>query len=85
MLTLHGLLKTATTIGGGFSRKTNQPVPVRSVIQVETTDERGLAQLHFITVPDHRLYEPKVGQPVSVPVRAWAPGGAVNFVLSEEA
>ena len=30
--------------------------PTRSVVQVETQDARGLAQLHVLTVPDHSLH-----------------------------
>lgn len=79
MLTLHGTLKTATTLGGGINRKTNVAVPIRSIVQVEVRDDRGLAQVHTITVPDHRPFELKIGESVSLPVRAWATGTAVNF------
>lgn len=84
MLTLTGLLKTATTLGGGINRKTNQPVPIRSVVQIEVRDDRGLAQVHTITVPDHRVFEPRVGEQVTVPVRAWASGAAVQFAFGGE-
>lgn len=84
MLTLTGTLKTATTIGGGINRKTNQPVPIRSIVQVEVRDDRGLAQVHTIGVPDHRPFEPKVGETVTLPVRAWAVGVAVNFAYGGE-
>jgi hypothetical protein len=79
MLTFTGTLRGCAVLGGGINRKTNQPVPLRSVIQVEAPDERGLIQLHTITVPDHAPFEAKVGELVNVPVRAWAAGTPVNF------
>ena len=79
MLTFTGTLRGCAVIGGGVNRKTNTPVPIRSVIQVEATDERGLIQLHTITVPDHSPYEGREGGVVSVPVRAWAAGTPVNY------
>lgn len=84
MLTLHGTLRTAELIGGGVNRKTGERFPVRSVVQVEAQDERGLVQLHTITVPDHEPFAKLIGQAVSIPVRAWAAGAAVNFQYREE-
>lgn len=83
MLTLTGTIRAATTIGGGTNRKTGEQIPVRSVLQVEGLDSRGLVQLYTLTVPDLKDYEGKVGEQISVPVRAWAPGATVN--LSYEA
>jgi hypothetical protein len=80
MLILQGLLRAATTIGGGTNRKTGELIPERKVLQVETLDSRGLVQVQTITVPDLKAYEPKVGQKVNVPVRAWAPNTQVNFM-----
>jgi len=85
MLTLHGTLRTAEQLGGGVNRKTGERIPIRSVIQVEAPDERGLVQLHTITVPDLEPFRKLVGQPVTVPVRAWAMGGPVNFAFRGEA
>ncbi|MCB0818006.1 MAG: hypothetical protein KDB77_10880 [Flavobacteriales bacterium] len=73
-------MRAATQLGGGTNRKTGEVIPLRDVLQVETTDNRGLVQVSTITVPDHRAYAEKVGQTVNLPVRAWATGGPVNFV-----
>lgn len=83
MLTLTGTIRAATVIGGGINRKTGEVIQPRPVLQVEGLDSRGLVQLYTLTVPDVSAYEGKVGQPITVPVRAWAAGAAVN--LSYEA
>lgn len=80
MLILQGVLRSATTLGGGANKKTGEIIPVRSVLQVETIDQRGLVKMDTITVPDLAPYADKVGKQVNVPVRAWAPGATVNFV-----
>ena len=46
MLTLSGVVRAAMQIGGGVNKKTGEVIPTRSVVQVETQDARGLAQLH---------------------------------------
>lgn len=83
MLTLTGTIRATATVGGGTNKKTGEIIPVRSVLQVEGLDSRGLVQLYTLTVPDHKPYEGKVGEQIAVPVRAWAPGATVN--LSYEA
>lgn len=83
MLTLTGTIRATATVGGGTNKKTGEIIPLRSVLQVEGLDSRGLVQLYTLTVPDHKPYEGKVGQEIAVPVRAWAPGATVN--LSYEA
>jgi hypothetical protein len=80
MLILQGLLRAATTLGGGTNKKTGEIIPLRPVLQIETLDGRGLVQMNTITVPDLKAYESKVGQKVNVPVRAWATGATVNFM-----
>jgi hypothetical protein len=80
MLILQGLLRAATTVGGGTNKKTGEVIPLRPVLQIETLDGRGLVQMNTITVPDLKAYESKVGQKVNVPVRAWATGATVNFM-----
>lgn len=80
MLILQGVLRAATTLGGGTNKKTGEIIPVRSVLQVETIDQRGLVKMDTITVPELGQYADKVGKQVNVPVRAWAPGATVNFV-----
>jgi hypothetical protein len=80
MLILQGLLRAATTIGGGTNKKTGEVTPLRNVLQVEVLDGRGLVQVSTITVPDLGAYSEKIGQKVNVPVRAWAAGATVNFM-----
>jgi len=81
MLILQGILRAATTLGGGTNKKTGEVIPLRNVLQVETLDGRGLVQVSTITVPDIAAFTPKIGHTVNVPVRAWAAEGkAVNFM-----
>lgn len=80
MLILQGLLRAATTVGGGTNKKTGEVIPLRPVLQIESLDGRGLVQMNTITVPDLTAYESKVGQQVNVPVRAWAAGATVNYM-----
>ena len=83
MLTLTGTIRAATIIGGGINRKTGEVIPQRPVVQVEGLDNRGLVQLYTLTVPSIEDLRGKVGQSITLPVRAWAPGAQVN--LSYEA
>ena len=80
MLILSGTLRAATTLGGTTNKKTGELFPSRPVLQIETLDGRGLVQMHTITVPNLEAYVSKVGKTVSVPVRAWATGAAVNYM-----
>lgn len=85
MLILQGILRAATTLGGGTNKKTGEVIPLRNVLQVETLDGRGLVQMTTITVPELGKYPEKVGSMVNLPVRAWAPGGAqVGFVYEAQ-
>jgi len=79
MLTLTGTIRSALTLGGGVNRKTGEVIPVRPVLQIEGFDGRGLVALFTLTVPDLADYVGKEGQQISVPVRAWAQGVAVNL------
>lgn len=72
MLTLTGTIRAATTIGGGIDKKTGEVRATRPVLQVEGLDNRGLVQLFTLTVPDLSDYQGRVGETISVPVRAWA-------------
>ena len=83
MLTLTGTIRAALQVGGGINKKTGEQIPLRSVLQVEGQDARGLVQLYTLTVPDHRPYEAKIGQEIAVPVRAWAAGGATVSLAYE--
>ena len=80
MLILQGILRAATTLGGGTNKKTGEVIPKRNVLQVETIDGRGLVKMDTITVPTLDGFTGKIGQVVNVPVRAWATGQPVNFV-----
>ena len=79
MLTLTGTIRAATVLGGGVNRKTGEVIQPRPVLQVEGLDSRGLVQLYTLTVPDVTLYQGKVGEQITVPVRAWAAGASVNL------
>jgi hypothetical protein len=79
MLTLTGTLRATAQLGGGSNRKTGELIPVRQVLQLEGLDSRGLVQLYTLTVPDITVYQGKVGQQITLPVRAWAQGVAVNL------
>lgn len=83
MLTLSGTIRAATSIGGGTNRKTGELIPVRPVLQVEGVDNRGLVQLYTLTVPDLAPYQGRVGQEITVPVRAWAQGASVNLAYED--
>lgn len=80
MLFLRGILKSTNQLGGGMKNGVLQPT--RSVLQIETKDERGLYQVTTITVPDLQHYSGKTGQTVNVPVRAWARDATVNYVYA---
>jgi hypothetical protein len=84
MLTLTGLIRAATQVGGGVDRKNGGTFPTRSVLQVEGTDSRGLVQLYTLTVPDHSLYVARIGEEISVPVRAYAAGGSVGLAYEPQ-
>lgn len=80
MLILQGILRAATILGGGTNKKTGEVIPQRPVLQVETTDNRGLVKMDTITVPTIDGYQDKIGQKVNLPVRAWTTGGSgVSF------
>ena len=79
MLTLTGIIRAATVLGGGLNRKTGELIQPRPVLQVEGLDSRGLVQLYTLTVPDVTQYQGKVGEQITVPVRAWAAGATVNL------
>jgi hypothetical protein len=80
MLILQGMLRAATTLGGGTNKKTGEVIPLRNVLQLETLDGRGLVQVTTITVPELSAYTDKVGKTINLPVRAWAAGGPVNYM-----
>ena len=61
MLLLQGILRAATTLGGGTNKKTGEVIPKRNVLQVETIDGRGLVKMDTITVPELGTFPDKVG------------------------
>jgi hypothetical protein len=83
MLTLTGIIRAAVVIGGGTDKLTKEVRPTRPVLQIEGLDNRGLVSVFTLTVPDLAPYSSRIGEQISVPVRAWAKGTAVN--LSYEA
>lgn len=80
MLQLCGTLRAATTLPGGTDKKTGEVRKPRDVLQIETLDGRGLVAMNTITVPGLEPFLSKVGQQITLPVRAWAPGATVNFM-----
>lgn len=84
MLILQGTLRQATVLGGG-TNKNGEVIPPRPVLQVETTDARGLVEMHTITVPSVEGFSDKIGKVVNLPVRAWAPGAKVGYVYEKAA
>lgn len=84
MLTLTGTVRAVVTLGGGINRKTGEVIQPRPVVQVEGTDNRGLVQLYTLTVPDPTKYSDRIGQQISLPVRAWTPGGTVNLAYEDK-
>ena len=84
MLTLTGTIRAVVTLGGGVNRKTGQVVPERPVVQVEGLDNRGLVQLYTLTVPDSTKYASKIGEQISLPVRAWTTSGMVNLAYEDK-
>lgn len=83
MLILQGTLRAATILGGGTNRKSGEIIPERPVLQVETTDGRGLVEMHTITVPSVEGFGDKIGKVVNLPVRAWAPGAKVAYAFEK--
>lgn len=85
MLILQGILRAATTLGGGANKKTGEVIPLRNVLQVETIDGRGLVQMTTITVPELGKFPEKLGSTVNVPVRAWTPGNVtIGYVYEPQ-
>lgn len=84
MLILQGILRAAMNLPGRTDKKTGEVYPSRNVLQVETTDSRGLVEMSTITVPDLGEYPAKVGNKVNLPVRAWAKGSPVNFMFEAQ-
>lgn len=79
MLTLTGTIRAAQVLPAQKLR-TGEMTTARPVLQIEGLDERGLVQLYTLTVPDITPFEGKVGDRISVPVRAWAKGASVNLM-----
>lgn len=81
MLILQGTLRAAAMISGGKDKEGKQN-PERPVLQIETTDNRGLVKMDTITVPSIESFKDKVGQKVNLPVRPWASGSTVYFAYA---
>jgi len=79
MLTLTGTLRAAVVLPSRTDKKTGEVYPARPTLQIEGQDNRGLVQLYSLTVPDVAPYADKLGQDVSLPVRAWASGGTIGL------
>ena len=81
MLILQGTLRAAAMIAGGKDKEGKQN-PERPVLQIETTDNRGLVKMDTITVPSIDAYMDKVGQKVNIAVRTWATGSTVYLAYA---
>lgn len=81
-LFLKGILKACGTTGGGTSKKTGEVIPLAHKIQIMDTNDKGLLELQTLTVPDLAPYKDKIGQEVSIPVRAWAPAASVSLAFA---
>ena len=84
MLILQGTLRAAMNLVGRTDKKTGEVYPSRNVLQVETTDSRGLVEMATITVPDLGEYPSKIGNTINLPVRAWTKAGPVNFMFEPQ-
>jgi hypothetical protein len=84
MLTLTGTIRAALVLGGATNKKTGEIYAARPTLQIEGLDNRGLVQLYTLTVPDVGPFEGKVGEQISVPVRAWSTAGSSQVNLSFE-
>jgi len=84
MLTLTGTIRAVVTLGGGVNRKTGEVIKQRPVVQVEGLDNRGLVQLYTLTVPDASKYAERIGDVISLPVRAWTTAGTVNLAYEDK-
>jgi hypothetical protein len=81
-LQLTGIVQGVPLIGGYENKKTGEKVPSRYVLQLTDTDERGLVQLYSFTVDDPAPFIDKVGQQITIPVRAWASKTPVSYVYT---
>lgn len=84
MLTMTGTLRHCAVIPSSVNRKTGEVIPVRHVLQIEVTDNRGMLVLQNLSVPSFDPFQGKEGAEVSLPVRAYvAPGtGGVSFAYN---
>ena len=81
MLILQGTLRAAAMIAGGKDKEGKQN-PERPVLQIETTDNRGLVKMDTITVPSIDAYKDKVGKQVNIDVRPRANGSTVYLAYA---
>lgn len=81
-LILEGVLQACGVTGGGVNKKTGEVIPLSNKIQIMDTNDKGLCELQTLTVPDLAPYKDKIGQRVSVPVRAWSPGASVSLAFA---
>ena len=83
MLTLTGTIKAAVTSPERLDRKTGVVSMARNQLQIEGQDHRGLFQIYTLNVPDLAPYRDRVGDRITLPVRAWAVGASVNLSYQE--
>lgn len=81
-LFLEGTLQACGTTGGGTNKKTGEVIPLSHKIQIMDINEKGLCELQTLTVPDLAPYKEKIGQRITVQVRAWAPSASVSLAFA---
>lgn len=83
MLTLNGTVLNVFDTAASTDKKTGEvrPAATRVQIQAENTLENGQKRFEMVTlkVADGDVYRKLQGQPVRVPVGAFASGGAIVF------
>jgi hypothetical protein len=75
---LTGTIRAVTTLGGGVNKKTGEVIPTDLCSR-----SRASTTVVWFNSPsqfrDTKPFEGRVGEQVSVPVRAWAPGASVSL------
>ena len=83
MLTLNGTVLNVFDTAASTDKKTGEvrPAATRAQMQAENTLENGQKRFEMVTlkVADGDVYRKLQGQPVRVPVGAFASGGAIVF------
>lgn len=82
MLTITGTLEQVLTTGGARNGK-GELVPVRHCVQLRVQEANGRFRYVDLYTDDPEPFRSQEGAQVTLPVRAWASEGRVNFSLSK--